>query len=191
MADETMTSPAEDGHSDDALLAAIASGDERALRALYERHAPWLAIRLRRMLAASAVEDVVQETFLAVWRGAASYRQTGDVGAWLWGIGRRQAANWARKHHRPELALDLMGERPGREADPAEEVVRRHEIGQALAAVGPSGSTNRNIARQALIEDRPLAEIARDMDMPVGTVKSRLHRIRKTLQAYREKEAES
>lgn len=191
MADVTLDPPAEDDRSDDVLLAAIAARDERALRALYERHAPWLAVRLRRLMAASAVEDVLQETFLAVWKGAKSYRQTGEAGAWLWGIARRQAANWARKHDRPALALDLMGERPGRESDPADEVIRQNEIGRALAAVGPAGSTNERIARKALIEDRTLADIADDMDMPVGTVKSRLHRIRKTLQAFREKEAES
>jgi RNA polymerase sigma-70 factor, ECF subfamily len=191
MAGDVTHPPPEETRSDDALLAAITAGDERALRALYERHAPWLAVRLCRLMAASAVEDVLQETFLAVWKNAGSYRQSGEVGAWLWGIARRQAANWARRHHRPELALDLVGERPGREADPADAVIRHNEIGRALAAVGPAGSTNRRIARQALIEDRPLADIAQDMDMPVGTIKSRLHRIRKTLRAFREQGAES
>ena len=193
MADVMMHPPVEDPdeQSDDALMRAIAAGDEHALRLLYQRHAPWLAVRLRRSLAASAVEDVLQETFLAVWKGAPSYRQTGEVGAWLWGIARRQAANWARKHHRMELALDLMGERPGREQDPAHEVVHRNEIGRALAAVGPAGSTNERIARKALVEDRPLAEIADEMNMPLGTIKSRLHRIRRTLQAFREEEAQS
>jgi len=193
MADEMTHLPNEepDDRSDDALMRAIAMRDEHALRVLYERHAPWLAVRLRRFLAASAVEDVLQETFLAVWKGAPNYRQTGEVGAWIWGIGRRQGAQWARKHQRPTLALDLMGERPDREADPASAVVQRNEIGRALAAVGPTGSTNQRIARKALIEDRPLAEIADEMNMPLGTIKSRLHRIRRTLQVFREKEAES
>lgn len=191
MADVSMHRPVEDARDDDALIAAIANGDERALRVLYERHAPWLAVRLRRTLPASAVEDVLQETFLAVWRGAGRYRQAGDVGAWLWGIGRRQAATWARRHGKPTLALDLLGERPGREPDPADQVAHRHEIGRALAAVGTTGAINERIARKALVEDRPLAEIAADLDMPLGTIKSRLHRIRKTLKAFREQEAES
>lgn len=193
MADVTTHLPVEDSgdDTDDALMRAIAAGDEHALRVLYERHAPWLAVRLRRVLAASAVEDVLQETFLAVWKGASRYQNTGEVGAWLWGIGRRQAAQWARKHDRPTLALDLMGERPGRIQDPAHEVVHRNEIGRALAAVGPAGSTNEQIARKGLVEDRPLAEIAKDMNMPLGTIKSRLHRIRRTLQLFREEEAES
>jgi RNA polymerase sigma-70 factor (ECF subfamily) len=181
--------PVEDGREDEALVAAIAAGDDLALKALYERHAPWIAVRLRRTLPASAVEDVLQETFLATWRGAGRYAPEGPVAAWLWGIARRQAANWARTHQRPDLALDLLGERPGSEADPADQVIRRQEIQGALATAGPSGSANRQIARKALVEDRPLAEIAADLDMPVGTVKSRLHRIRAAMRAFRDEEA--
>ena len=50
---------------DDALIAAIAAGNDTALRTLFSRHAPWLAVRLRSVLSASDVEDVLQETFLA------------------------------------------------------------------------------------------------------------------------------
>ena len=59
---------------DDGLIAAVAAGDDSALRELLSRHGPWLAARLRRVLPAAEVEDVLQETFLAVWRGAAGYR---------------------------------------------------------------------------------------------------------------------
>jgi len=76
---------------DDALIAAVARGDDVALRELFQRHAPWLAARLRGVLPAAEVEDVLQETFLAVWRGAGRYRP-GSAGGWLWGIARRQAA---------------------------------------------------------------------------------------------------
>src|ERR1700733_7680478 len=72
---------------DDKLISAIADGGAAGLRELFSRHAPWLA--------AADVEDVLQETFLAVWRGARGYRpadQGGAAGAWLWGIARRQAA---------------------------------------------------------------------------------------------------
>jgi len=55
---------------DDALIAALAAGDDMALRELFMRHAPWLAARLRAALPPPDVEDVLQETFLAVWKGA-------------------------------------------------------------------------------------------------------------------------
>jgi RNA polymerase sigma-70 factor (ECF subfamily) len=51
---------------DDELIAAMAGGDDTALRELFARHAPWLAARLRLILPAAEVEDVLQESFLAV-----------------------------------------------------------------------------------------------------------------------------
>jgi len=56
--------------NDDELIAAVAAGDDTALRDLFTRHAPWLAARLRVALPPPGVEDVLQETFLAVWSGA-------------------------------------------------------------------------------------------------------------------------
>jgi hypothetical protein len=59
---------------DDELIASLAGGDDTALRELFARHAPWLAARLRKALSSHDVEDVLQETFLAVWKNAKTYR---------------------------------------------------------------------------------------------------------------------
>jgi len=67
---------------DDALIAAVAGGDDTALRELFSRHAPWLAARLRAVLPAADVEDVLQQSFLAVWRGARRYQPEGAAGGW-------------------------------------------------------------------------------------------------------------
>ena len=83
--------------NDAELIAAVAGGDDAALRELFGRHAPWLAARLRSVLSATDVEDVLQETFLAVWRGARGYRPDGPAGGWIWGIARRQAALFLRR----------------------------------------------------------------------------------------------
>ncbi|HEX5289777.1 MAG TPA: sigma factor, partial [Streptosporangiaceae bacterium] len=90
---------------DDQLIAAMARGDDSALRELFARHAPWLAARLRAGLPAPEVEDVLQETFLAAWRGARGYRPAGAAGGWLWGIARRQAALWLRRRGPAGLEL--------------------------------------------------------------------------------------
>ncbi len=172
--------------SDDDLMLAIASGDELALRVLYERHARWIAVRLRRSLPASAVEDALQETFLAVWRGAAKFQHRGEVGAWLWGIARRQAALWGRSHGRPDLELDddsALVPLSGSSDDPAEVAIRRVQLGQAFAAAGPKGSPARQLARKVFLEDRSLVEIAADLRIPVGTVKSRVHKLRGVMRA--------
>jgi RNA polymerase sigma-70 factor (ECF subfamily) len=57
--------------SDAELLRAVRDGDERALRALFDRHAPWLTMRLARRCGDPAiVDDAVQDTFVEVWRRA-------------------------------------------------------------------------------------------------------------------------
>jgi len=68
-----------------------------------------LAARLRGVLPPSDVEDVLQETFLAVWKGAGSYRPEEKAGGWLWGIARRQAALLLRRRGPATAALpDLL-----------------------------------------------------------------------------------
>jgi DNA-directed RNA polymerase specialized sigma24 family protein len=75
------------GLGDEALLLAVADRDMGAFRALYERHAGWLAIRLaRRCNDRDLVADAVGDTFVAVWQRPRGFRGGGDVAAWLWGV---------------------------------------------------------------------------------------------------------
>jgi RNA polymerase sigma-70 factor, ECF subfamily len=94
--------------NNDELIAAVARGDDGALRELFARHAPWLAAAV---LPAADVEDVLQETFLAVWQGAGRYRPdrpAGAAGGWLWGIARRQAALLLRRRGPAAVALPAL-----------------------------------------------------------------------------------
>jgi len=169
---------------DDGLIALVAAGDDSALRTLFLRHAPWLATRLRAMLPAADVEDVLQETFIAVWRGAAGYRPDGAAGGWLWGIARRQAALLIRR--RAPAAAVLLGQvaQEQRNAgDPAAQVLARADLDRAVAALGPPGGTEREVWRLLYVEDRSVAEVAELTGVPPGTVKSRAHRARQRLRA--------
>ena len=68
--------------SDDALLAAVAAGDRRALEVLYRRHAAWITARLQRRCSdPGVVDEVLQDAFVAVWKGAGRYDGRGEVGA--------------------------------------------------------------------------------------------------------------
>ncbi len=167
---------------DQDLVAAVAAGDDTALRELFRRHAPWLAARLRSVLPASDVQDVVQETFIGVWRGAAGYRPDGPVGGWIWGIARRQAALLLRRRGPAALLLPAVLPADGRGAtDPAEAVLSQAAIAEAVATLGPEGCPEREAWRLVYVEDRPIAEVAELMGVPVGTVKSRAHRARRLL----------
>ena len=171
---------------DDELIAAMAGGDDTALRELFARHAPWLAARLRSILPAAEVEDVLQESFLAVWRGAGGYRPEGSPGGWLWGITRRQAALWLRRRGPDRLPLAVLAGHghDGQNADdPAEVAVFRAELAEAVRALGPTGSTTQEVWRLMYVEDRTVAEVAGLMGVPEGTVKSRAHRVRQLMRA--------
>jgi RNA polymerase sigma-70 factor (ECF subfamily) len=126
--------------NDDELIAALAAGDDAALHELFTRHAPWLAGRLRAVLPPPDVEDVLQETFLAVWKGAAGYQPRGAPRAWMWVIARNQAALLLRRRG---PATAVLGEAPDASAalDPAEAAMVRAEIAAALA--GPEGEVVR------------------------------------------------
>jgi len=173
-----------DDDDDDALIAAMATGHDGALRELFSRHAPWLAARLRVVLPAADVEDVLQETFLAAWRGARRYRPQGVAGGWLWGIARRQAAALLRRRGPAALVLPTVMAADGRDAlDPAEAALSRAELAAAVTALGPPGGPEREVWRLLYVEDRPVAEVAELMGIPAGTVKSRAHRARRLLRA--------
>jgi RNA polymerase sigma-70 factor, ECF subfamily len=176
--------------NDDELIAAIAAGDDTALRELFARHAPWLAARLRPILPAAEVEDVLQESFLAVWRGARGYRPEGSPGGWLWGIARRQAALWLRRRGPAGLPLAALAGHDGHSSpggrspgDPAEAAVTRAELAEAVRALGPAGSPAQEIWRLMYLEDRTVTEVAGLMGVPEGTVKSRAHRVRQLMRA--------
>ena len=166
---------------DDELIASLAGGDDMALRQLFDRHAPWLAARLRKALPPDDVEDVLQETFLAVWENAGTYQPRGTPAAWLWAIARNQAALLLRKRGPATQALLDEG---GPVSDPAEAVATRTDLDvAAAAALGPPGCPDREVWRLMYEEDRPVAEVAELMGVPEGTVKSRAHRARRLLRA--------
>src|SRR5215467_13195685 len=109
--------------SDDAaLLRAVARGEEEALAALYDRHAGWLTVRLtRRCAMPDVVDQAVQDTFLALWRGAGGYRGGGEVAAFIWGIGIRRLIDAIRRE-------SGAGRRPWRAAEPAAVVSAEDQV---------------------------------------------------------------
>jgi RNA polymerase sigma-70 factor (ECF subfamily) len=166
---------------DDELIASLAGGDDTALRQLFDRHAAWLAARLRTALPPDDVEDVLQETFLAVWKNAGTYQARGACAAWLWVIARNQAALLLRKRGPATQAL-LDEDRPV--ADPAEAAATRTDLDVATAAaLGPPGCPEREVWRLMYEEGRAVTEVAELMGVPEGTVKSRAHRARRLLRA--------
>lgn len=163
--------------ADDAeLLAAVADGRHAALELLYERHAPWLTLRLqRRCRDMDVVDEAVQDTFLAVWRGAHRYRGQGEVAAWIWGIGARRLIDVLRRH-KTTLRQAPEGHDPEPSAeDTALDGVDHGTVGAAMARLP---SDLRAVLRATVIDGLSTREAARLLGIPQGTVKTRAMRAR-------------
>ena len=90
------------------LVAALAQGDLAALRLLYDRHAPWLSVRLsRRCSDPDVVADALQDCFVAVWKESGRWRGDGEVAAWLWGIAVRRLISRLRAGDRTLARLTV------------------------------------------------------------------------------------
>ncbi|SFE95218.1 RNA polymerase sigma factor [Streptomyces mirabilis] len=170
--------------SDGELLRAIAAdADRRAFEELYRRYAPWLTARLRgRCADAGVVDDVVQETFLAVWRGTASYREEGDAAGWLWRIGSRRLIDTLRGDGaRGRLRQTLARFRHRHEASAEERVLAGVEHGDLAGALIRLSPELRAVLQATVIDGLTTREAAVLLGIPPGTVKTRALRARKQL----------
>jgi len=162
--------------SDETLLSAVAAGDRQALQVLYERHAPWLTLRLARRCAdADVVDDAVQDTFVVVWRSAARYQGGGAVGAWIWGIGIRRLIDALRRRPRREF---LSSERPELESSAEEQVLLGVEHGDLAGALDRLSPELRAVVQATILDGLTTREASRLLGIPAGTVKTRAMRAR-------------
>ena len=171
--------------SDADLLDSIAAADRAAFEVFYRRYAAWLTIRLRYRCADDAlVEDVVQETFLAVWRGSARYRdqQQGGVAGWVWRVGFRRLVDALRGQGSRERLMRLLTRRRWRDESSAEEElllgVEHGDLGGALGRLSPE---LRAVIEATVLDGLSTREAALMLGIPVGTVKTRAMRARRQL----------
>jgi RNA polymerase sigma-70 factor (ECF subfamily) len=164
--------------SDEELLVLIADRSGEALRELYERHVGWLVLRLmRRCSDREVVDEVVQDTFMGVWRNAAGFRGEGPVAAWIWGIGIRRLVEHFRRRPVPKWGWDTSGAQRSAE----ELVLLGVEHGDLATAMDGLSPELRAVLRATVLDGLTTREAAILLGIPQGTVKSRMRRARRQL----------
>lgn len=152
----------------------IVGGSADAFDSWYRETAPRLRAFLRHLLGSQhAAEDVMQEIYTHIWRKPAGFDpERGSLRAWLYGIARRQSAEW-RRRQKPEDEL-LQ--------DPSTSV--RVENDSIVAqAFNRLTMEQRSLLWLREVEGQSYAELAAILDIPVGTVRSRLFAAREALRA--------
>ena len=152
----------------------ISAGDAQAFDAWYRETAPRLRLFLRHLLGNSqAVEDVMQETYTHIWRRPQGFDpERGTLRAWLYGIARKQAAEWWRRQE-PTDSLDFENAAPG------------HAEASSVMAdlLSQLPAEQRGLLWLREVEGQSYAELAVILDIPIGTVRSRLFAAREALRA--------
>ena len=167
--------------TDGALLSAVAEGSPAALEVLYRRHAAWLTVRLGRRCADPAlVDEVLQDTFVAVWKGAGKYRGGDDAGAWLWGIAIRRLVDAFRRQ--PPAAYPLENAEVLGTRESAEDLVLLGvEHGDLAGALHRLSPELRAAVQATVLDGLTTREASRLLGVPAGTVKTRMMRARRVL----------
>ncbi|NHC46984.1 RNA polymerase sigma factor [Motilibacter sp. K478] len=169
------------GPDEEHLVRRIAEGDRRAFDELYQRTSPWLLARLRRRCADDElVADVMQETYLAVWRAAGSFAgsaTSGSAAGWLWTIAAHRLVDEFRRRARAGQVPSLpLGETiaPAAEDEVLAGLVG-HEMEQALRELPAEA---RQVLRAMVLDGFSVRETSVLLAVPENTVKSRARRAR-------------
>ncbi len=152
----------------------LSQREESALEDAYAAYGPSVLAFLRRYVGVDEAEDVLQRTFLDVWRSATRYDRTQRFTTWLFTIAHRRAVDALRTRRHPVVDLDTVHDLVGE--DGRETVDRFADAADVRQALDQLPDHEEQTIRLAYFEGLTQAEIARRLDVPLGTVKARSSR---------------
>ncbi len=173
-------------------LEAVAEKQDReAFAHIYRFFAPRLVSFLGRSgLSGAEAEEVAQEALAALWRRASSYDpRQGAVSTWVFTIARNLRIDRARRAARANAGIEAIG-RETPDVEPSAEdtqlaAERDEKVRRAMATLSPEQAT---VLRLSFFSEKPHAEIARELSIPLGTVKSRTRLAMAKIRAILEQE---
>lgn len=163
-------------HVDREILERFRSGDEGAVKAVYEQFSgPVFAICMSVVRDRGLAADATQQTFIKAWQAASTYDSTRELGPWIYAIARRTAIDIYRKESRSVTSdqVDVAV------LPPSLDLI--WEIFEVRSALERLTDEEREVIRLSHFAGLTHAEIAEQMDIPLGTVKSRSHRAHRRL----------
>ncbi len=166
------------------LLDRVAAHDQTALKLLYERTAPRLyGLALRVVGQRESAEDVLQEAFLRIWHSAADYRATlSPPMAWLSLIVRSRALDCLRRlsasrsHLTQPIDEHLTAVLEGDQPSPLADADASQQASALHRCLGQLDSRQRDVITSAYLRELSHSELAKQLRLPLGTVKTWIRR---------------
>lgn len=171
---------------DEGLLRRVGRGDREAFDLLYRRTAPWLAVRLRRRCVDDELAaDVLQETFLSVWRMASGFTGRGSAAGWIWMVASSRLLDLHRRRAaRPREVADVpidAGKVASAEESAEESVLAALYDDRLVAALGRLSPELRAVLQATVLDGLTTRETSVLLGVPEGTIKTRALRARRIL----------
>lgn len=166
------------------LMSKVAAGDSKAFRALYDETSSKLfGCALRILHQPELAEDVLQESFVRVWRSACDYRSSLSAPmTWMTTIVRNKALDALRSEHcSPEIDSDdfdkdILNNLIDRAATPLEALEASRTVRLLESCLVELDSAHRQVVYMAFFDDFSHSEIAHELALPLGTVKTWIRR---------------
>lgn len=180
---DPVSGDAPDRERDDAeALKRVAAGDDRSLSELYQRHGQVVLGQILFVVGERALaEEILQDTMLAVWRQAGTFRGEARVRSWMIAIARRQARDRLRRGQLRVVEDTVLAGQPSSEAGPERVALERAGVKEVSRAIQTLGRAHREVLGLVFAADLTIPEVAEILAVPVGTVKSRLATARAAL----------
>ena len=179
------------------LIRRIRGGDEAALEDLIAGNSPVLRAHLARYVAPADGDDLLQELWLRVWERAGQWDGRGRPLAWLLAIATNLALNHLR-NRRETVPLEAFADEDvpdvatlGGDAivpGPEEQAIWREQLGRVQEAMAQLPPDKQEALRLVRVQGFKLDEAARLLEIPLGTLKSRLHHAHRLLMEHFEEE---
>jgi RNA polymerase sigma-70 factor (ECF subfamily) len=177
--------------TDAQIVAEALKGSQAAYADLLRRYQrPVHSLVLRMVRDPARAEDVAQEVFLKAFRALGSYDQTRKFSSWLFKIAHNTAIDKLRRKQLDTIALeqpeeermDVLSRVPDERSETPEAAVSRHDLARALEeALGELRPEYREVMLLRFQEGLSYEEIAEIAGLPLGTVKTHIHRARKAM----------
>ena len=155
-------------------------GDDAALHEMYKRYAgPMFVTAISLLGDREQAADAVQRAFVQAWKAADGFDPNRELKPWLYAITRRAAVDVYRRERRNANHVSLQVVRELSDDGPSmERIWRSWQVREALEQLSPE---ERKVLELAYFNGYSQSEIAAELDLPLGTVKSRTSRAQRRL----------
>jgi RNA polymerase sigma-70 factor (ECF subfamily) len=168
--------------NDETLIPAIAAGDDCAMRILYNRHhVQVFRFAMRVVGDAAAAEDIVSDTFIAVWRHAGRFEGRSAVATWIMSIARFKALSVRRRRRDLELDKKVAEAVADQAFTPEEALLAIDRSAQLRDCMTKLSAEHREIVDLICYHDKAIEEVAEIIQVPKNTVKTRMFYARRQL----------